>query len=160
MNGNVWMRWLANSHLARLGLGASTISIAAALLWHPTSGETAPVADPPADFCILAPKEAHADIAAPANVDAGVEVPAQTPPPGLMAESRSATQGDVVRVTVRSSRAGSVIVHGLMDARTIDSAGTVTVAFRAIYAGRFPLHFHGLDGSHFEVLAFEVRPAD
>lgn len=159
MNSNVWVNWFLNSRLAKLGLTASAIAIASVLLWQPKRALSAPVAVPSAEFCILAPKEAHADVAERADVVASVEVPAQTPAPGILAASRSASQGEVIRVTVRSSRPGAVIVHGLMDARTIDKAGTVTVAFRAIYGGRFPLHFHGVDGSHFEVVAFEIRPA-
>ena len=33
-----------------------------------------------------------------------------------------------------------------------------TLRFRAIYSGRFPLHFHGVDGSHIGVWALNVSP--
>jgi len=37
---------------------------------------------------------------------------------------------------------------------TVDVPTSVT--FRALYSGRFPMHFHGKDGSHFEVVVFEI----
>jgi len=68
-------------------------------------------------------------------------------------------QRDVVRVSVASPRDGAVTVHGLSDLQPISADGHVTFEFRAIYSGRFPVHFHGMDGSHIEIAAFEVMPA-
>ena len=112
-----------------------------------------------AQFCAQAPVEAHATVTEPADRRYAVEVPVANREFGQAADrSFSIVQGDVVRFTVSSPRPGMVAVHGLMDVVPVQVDGVVTVAFRALYSGRFPLHFHGADGSHFEIVALDVMP--
>lgn len=82
------------------------------------------------------------------------------PSPTDMLDSREETveQGQVVAVVVTSPFAGTLIVHGLTDPQHIGKNGHVTLRFRAIYSGRFDLHFHGSDGSHIPLMAFDVLP--
>ena len=68
-------------------------------------------------------------------------------------------QRQAVRLTVRSALAGAVGIHGLTDIKPVKAGESVDLPFRAIHGGRFPIHFHGLDGTHFEFGAVEVRPA-
>jgi hypothetical protein len=112
-----------------------------------------------AEFCAIAPAEARAG---PADA-AAVQLSAAVPPDSALTTDAdfvpvAATQGDVVRVTVASPREGGVAVHGLLDVRPIAARDRVTVEFRAIYSGRFPIHFHGADGSHLQIAAIEVAP--
>jgi hypothetical protein len=65
-------------------------------------------------------------------------------------------KGAVVRVSVWSPRRGSVAVHGLLALQPVAADGTIVAAFRTLHTGRFPLHFHGADGTHQEIAAFEV----
>ena len=88
-----------------------------------------------------------------------VAVPKDTPANPISVREETVHQGDVVEFTVTSPRSGAVVVHGLLEPRTVVADARVTVAFRAIYTGRFPLHFHGADGSHFEIVAVNVLPA-
>ena len=88
-----------------------------------------------------------------------VGVPLETPLMGMpSAAVHSIAKGDVVQFEVISPRPGKVAVHGLLDAETVQVGSVVRVTFRAVYTGRFPLHFHGADGSHFEIAALEVLP--
>jgi hypothetical protein len=88
-----------------------------------------------------------------------VDVPTETPPIGLPSGAiHQVAKGDVVEFAVASPRPGRVAVHGLFDAEPVQVGTVVKVAFRAVYTGRFPLHFHGSDGSHFEIAALEVLP--
>ena len=88
-----------------------------------------------------------------------VGVPLETPLMGMSsAAAHSIAKGDVVQFEVISPRPGKVAVHGLLDAKTVQAGSVVRVTFRAVYTGRFPLHFHGADGSHFEIAALEVLP--
>lgn len=112
-----------------------------------------------AEFCATAPAEARAG---PADV-AAVSLSAAVPPASALVTEADfvavpAAQGDVVRVTVASPREGAVAVHGLLDVRPMAARQQVTVEFRAIYSGRFPVHFHGADGSHLQIAAIEVAP--
>jgi hypothetical protein len=146
--------------LARRALaGAILIGVTTTVLcaWlQPSHEQSVPMADA---FCALAPQQARATPGDPADLQFAATVPLETPPAGLMANyNLAATQGDVIRVSVSSPRDGGVAVHGLLDVRPIAADGKVTVEFRAIYSGRFPVHFHGADGSHFEIAAIEVMP--
>lgn len=86
-------------------------------------------------------------------------VPADNPLPG-QGETRiyPVAKNDVIQVEVSAPRPGAVAVHGILEAHRVRVGGVVSVKLRAKYTGRFPLHFHGEDGSHFEVAAFEVLP--
>lgn len=89
-----------------------------------------------------------------------IDVPLQTPgfgeSPALAVRAR---KNEVIEFVVSSARPGSVAVHGLLENRPVVVGGELRVAIRTVYTGRFPLHFHGDDGSHFEIAAIEVRPA-
>ena len=67
------------------------------------------------------------------------------------------TKDEVIQVDVGTPRAGGVAVHGILETHRLRVGSTVSVKLRAKYTGRFPLHFHGDDGSHFEIAVFEVR---
>lgn len=67
-------------------------------------------------------------------------------------------KGDVIEYSITSSRSGEVAVHGLMDPKIVSVGEVTRVKFRAIYSGRFPLHFHGANGSHFAVAEIHVMP--
>ena len=88
-----------------------------------------------------------------------VAVPEVTPIDFLSATEYTINQGDVVEFAVTTDRPGSVIVHGISDMLPLKVAGPTLGSFRAIYSGRFALHFHGPDGSHFELTALNVMPA-
>jgi hypothetical protein len=88
-----------------------------------------------------------------------VTVPQSTPMSFLSATENTIHQGEVVQFVVTTDRPGAVIVHGLSDMQTLDVKGTTLVSFKAVYSGRFALHFHGTDGSHFELTALNVMPA-
>lgn len=88
-----------------------------------------------------------------------VDIPLETPQMGMSSVVvYSIAKGEVVQFEVASPRPGKVVVHGLLDAEAVQVGSVVRVAFRAVYTGRFPLHFHGADDSHFEIAALEVLP--
>jgi len=87
-----------------------------------------------------------------------VAVPQEDPVSVLSATEHTISQGQVVEFAVTTRRAGFVIVHGLSDSLPLDVAGTTHVSLRAMYSGRFALHFHGDDGSHFELTSLNVMP--
>jgi len=119
----------------------------------------AALAVPPPDFCIPAPDEARVPAGVGANEHFAVTVPLATPSDPLSAQVLTARQDDVVEYKVFALRPGAVAVHGLLDPVSVDVGGRTTVAFKAIYSGRFPLHFHGEDGSHFELAGLNVMPS-
>lgn len=87
-----------------------------------------------------------------------VAVPMTNPLPGQGdARTHQVTRGDIVEVRIDSPRAGFVAVHGILDEHRVGQAGSIFVKLQLKYTGRFPLHFHGADGSHFEVAVFEVE---
>jgi hypothetical protein len=88
-----------------------------------------------------------------------IAVPESTPESILSAREQTIKQGDVVEFVVTSRRPGTVVVHGLTDERRVVANAQLSMQFRAIYSGRFALHFHGDDGSHFELMALNVMPA-
>lgn len=108
---------------------------------------------------LTASKEGAAATAAKPDHIYPIAVPQVTPANFLSATEHTIRQGEVVEFAVTTSRPGFVIVHGLTDMLPLDAAGTTLVSFRAIYSGRFALHFHGEDGSHFELTALNVMPA-
>ena len=148
---------------AKTGLLACAVAVAAvAAVWEfwESSEPAASTASAAlaAEFCNTAPPEAQVDASAPRAREFAAEVPRDTPPVGMpFGAAYSIVKGDVVEFAVSSPRAGALAVHGLFDPRPVAPGDVVKVAFRAIYTGRFPLHFHGDDGSHFEIAALEVR---
>ena len=110
-------------------------------------------------FCATNAPEARVTPADKVDRHYSVDVPLETPLMGMpSAAVHSIAKGEVVQFEVVSPRPGQVAVHGLLDAETVQIGSVVRVAFRAVYTGRFPLHFHGADGSHFEIAALEVLP--
>lgn len=110
-------------------------------------------------FCLTNTPEARVTPADKVDRHYSVDVPLETPLTGMpSAAVHSIAKGEVVQFEVVSPRPGQVAVHGLLDAETVQVGSVVRVAFRAVYTGRFPLHFHGADGSHFEIAALEVLP--
>ena len=67
-------------------------------------------------------------------------------------------RGEVVEFTITAPIEGAASVHGLSDLVLMKAGERATLRFRAIYSGRFPLHFHGADGSHIGVWALDVAP--
>jgi hypothetical protein len=110
----------------------------------------------PADFCIPVPDEARVPAGVDANEQFSVTVPFEIPSDPLSSRVLTARQDDVIEYKVFSLRPGAIAVHGLLDPIPVEVGGRTTVAFKAIYSGRFPLHFHGADGSHFELAGLNV----
>jgi predicted aspartyl protease len=108
-------------------------------------------------FCVPAPLEARVSAAQAAAIELHVAVPDETPAVNASSKSVVAHKGEVVRIAVESNTGGAVGVHGMSDVVPIRSGQTVNLAFRLIYSGRFPVHFHGVNGSHFEILALEIH---
>lgn len=154
-------RWL-NGLLCVLGVlaVASGLAVALPLIRQQapaTAGEDSDAIASP--FCATNAPEARVTPADTVDQHYSVDVPLETPPMGMpSAAVHSIAKGEVVQFEVISPRPGQVAVHGLLDAETVQVGSVVRVAFRAVYTGRFPLHFHGADGSHFEIAALEVLP--
>lgn len=112
-----------------------------------------------AAFCMPPPPDAVVPDGVKADrlVDADVPVAAVKGPTLEAAQSLGVHKGDVVEFHVRSPVPGGLAVHGLTDLIRLDKNGFAVVRLKAIYEGRFPLHFHGLDGSHMEIYVLEVR---
>jgi hypothetical protein len=159
----------SRTRLVRRAIAAATLAstaLAAGIAWIALEHPVQPLSASPkeawlaAQFCLPPPEAAHATPQDAANLAMSVGVSSTDPRVGDMAPTRATVhQHDVVRVSVASPRDGAVTVHGLSDLHPISADGHVTFEFRAIYSGRFPVHFHGMDGSHIEIAAFEVMPA-
>ena len=110
-------------------------------------------------YCLPVPQAAIVDRGVPATESVRISVPRDTPKVPSLDASAALTvhPGDVVEFRVTSPRTGALAVHGLSELVRIAPETVGVVRFRAIYAGRFPLHFHGLDQSHFEVAVVEVQ---
>jgi len=146
------------------GAALATTAMAVGIAWmSPAVPPHAPVTKEAwlaAQFCLPAPEAARATPQDVASLAMDVDVPRTDPPIGEMSPATAtAHQGEVVRVSVRSPRDGAVTVHGLSELHPLAAGEHLTFEFRAIYSGRFPVHFHGMDGSHIEIAAFEVMPA-
>jgi hypothetical protein len=145
----------------RAGFAAVTaIALGSAYLAVRIAGGMGAPAPPPRGEQRPTPLKASsaATVAAPDHVY-NVAVPQVTPLSFLSATEHTIHQGEVVQFVVTTDRPGAVIVHGLSDMLPLDVKGTTLVAFKAAYSGRFALHFHGDDGSHFELAALNVMPA-
>jgi len=108
-------------------------------------------------FCVSLPTAVH--VLPGDRIDHSFDVDVPFAPGPLGDSSHSAlpvAKGAVVRLVIRSPHPGAIGVHGLSDIVPIRTGERVQISFRAIYSGRFPVHFHGVDGSHYEVSAFEV----
>jgi hypothetical protein len=120
---------------------------------------SAKVVSPPADFCTTSLGNSQVSPGYQADNSFHVEVPAGNPTDSFSGRIYEVTQGSVVEYTVSSARPGAVAVHGLLDPCPIAVGVDTKVAFRAIYSGQFPLHFHGVDSSHIELAGLVVTPA-
>jgi len=140
-----WLGWSVVGLVAAAGVAAA---------FTPMQAEV----DASLAFCVTSPSEAQVDAATVRDHRYAARVPETNPSVAVGAVSYPIAQGDVVEFDVASPRPGQVTVHGLHDLEAVQPGDTVKVAFRAIYSGRFPLHFHGADGSHFEIAALEVLP--
>lgn len=108
-------------------------------------------------FCTPVPAAARVTPAQAAAVEVHVAVPEREPAVNASSRPIVARRGQVVRIAVASSTDGAVGVHGMSDIVPVRAGQTASLAFRLIYSGRFPLHFHGVDGAHFEILALEIH---
>ena len=119
-----------------------------------------PVFDPSADkdaICSAERPYAAEELPGQPNHRFSVTVPAENPLPGQSdAPIVDVVKDDIIEVEVHAPRPGAIAMHGILDPHRVRVGGTVSVKLRARYTGRFPLHFHGDDGSHFEVAVFEV----
>lgn len=109
-------------------------------------------------FCTPIANEARVDDKERSAVEMKVDVPVNPPDPARPSRTVSIRQGDVVEFVLNSPLPGAVGVHGLSDIRPVREGQTIRIKFRAVYGGRFPLHFHGIDESHYELMALEIRP--
>jgi len=139
-----------------LGLVAAA-GTAAGLLPEVVAGALPATA--PAEYCATSPAQARVDPQTAPDHQYEASVPADNPVALVSTRSYTVRKGDVIAFAVASSRPGRIAVHGLHDLQDVQIGGTVQIAFRTLYSGRFPLHFHGADGSHFELAALEVQPA-
>lgn len=146
--------WLGWSLIGLVALGG-----AVAVLGPPLLASPQPTADDAVAVCATTPAEAVVTPADTPRHRYHALVPADNPGIVLSATAYPIYKGDVIEFDIQSSRAGKVAVHGFHDLQSVLVGGTTKIAFRAIYSGRFPLHFHGIDGSHFELAALEVMAA-
>ncbi len=112
-----------------------------------------------AAFCnIPVPKAAVVDSSVVADYQISVTVPSATPKAISFGNSTVThiQEGKIVEFRVSSPREGALAVHGLSSFVLITPGAEAVVRFRAIYSGRFSLHFHGADGSHFEAAVLEI----
>jgi hypothetical protein len=107
-------------------------------------------------FCAPPPTEAQVRAEDVSNEEVSVRVPSEDIAYGWNSATVAVGLGDVVKLTVFSDQAGAAGVHGLSTIEAIHPWEAVAIRFRAIHSGRFPLHFHGTGGSHFELMAVNV----
>ncbi len=143
----------------RLGWSVIGVAAAGALAAVLAPSPVASNADAALAFCATTPAEAQVAAAVAADHVYAARVPADNPANVLSTTTYAIARGEVIAFDVASTRPGQVAVHGLHDLEAVQVGGTITVRFRAVYTGRFPLHFHGVDGSHFELAALEILPA-
>lgn len=111
-----------------------------------------------AQFCTPVPPAAVVAETVDADHRIDVQVPLVAMAPDLDGDSH-ATQidrGHVVEIRITAPIAGAASVHGLSDLVVMKAGARATLRFRAIYSGRFPLHFHGVDGSHYGIWALNI----
>lgn len=147
-----------SAHLRRLALAVFALAAAAGVL--ALVGGQPERFDPASDIASICTSETPyaVEVLGEPRHKFQVAVPIENPLPGLGdALSYAVTRGDIIEVRIDSTRAGFVAVHGILDEHRVRTSGSIFVKLQAKYTGRFPLHFHGADGSHFEVAIFEVR---
>lgn len=146
-----------------LAVGAAVIGGLAMLASHAGGAHGSPMQadDPYAAFCVPAPAAAVVAAGLAADHVLDVTVPQDTPQvpvlEGIAIPPVRVRQGEVVEFRVSSPREGAVAVHGVSELVRLEPHQQALVRFRALYSGRFPLHFHGRDLSHFEVAVLEIR---
>lgn len=160
------MLGLSGSHRAsRVARVAITISLLVGICmlivigaWPAPSGPGAALTpdDIARQFCMPVPTAAQVSSAEAITRESSVLVPEMTPAYDAVSSSMSVRKGDVVKITVSSRAAGAVGVHGLSPIYAIRPGEPISIKFRAIYSGRFPLHFHGTDGAHFALISIDV----
>ena len=141
-------------------LGAGLVAgLAVAAVWAPESNSPVDAARY-AQFCTPVPEAALANEAdAPAHrIDVLVPRDIAAADSDGDAHETPIARGDVVEFRVTAPIEGAASVHGLSDLVLMKAGERATLRFRAIYSGRFPLHFHGVDGSHIGVWALNVLP--
>ena len=113
-----------------------------------------------AQFCTPVPAAAVTTEADPSDHRIDVRVPRTSTAPDLDGDAHATqvARGDVVEFRIIAPIEGAASVHGLSDLVLMKAGERATLRFRAIYSGRFPLHFHGADGSHIGVWALNVSP--
>lgn len=112
-----------------------------------------------AQFCTPFPPAAAVDAAVAADHRIAVSVPLSVMAPDLDGNSHATriARGDVVEFRITAPIAGAAQVHGLSDLLVMQAREPAILRFRAIHGGRFPLHFHGADGSHYGVWALNIE---
>jgi hypothetical protein len=94
-----------------------------------------------------------------ANRRFSARVPEADPAPGQATiEGLVVEFNDVVSIVATTNREGVLAIHGLTEPYLVKPRQSVHLRFRAAVSGRFPLHFHGPAGEHFEIAAIEVQP--
>lgn len=138
--------------------GTLILSAAGVYLSYPGKKQTPFTPEMVAEqFCVPLAPEAVVGSGEAVTVSLDVSVP--NVPPLVEGSGRTVRvkRGDVVRMLVASDADGAVGVHGLSSIDAVRRGEVAKLAFRAIYAGRFPLHFHGVDGSHYELVSLEIE---
>lgn len=116
------------------------------------------IEDPFAAFCTPVPNEATVPATTNADKVFSVVVPSTNPGPEATSMTSLAIRpNEVIEFRVATPRIGAIAVHGLSELVRLEPGTTGVVRMRAIYEGRYSLHFHGLDQSHFEIAVLEVR---
>ena len=113
---------------------------------------TAPTLAPAASEGSAAPASPSLSAPGPALIAIGKLKPGAGIPPV------QAKQGDPVTIVLTSDKTGTVEIHGYGQSVAVKPGTESTLAFRADYTGRFPIHLHTRDGGHLEVTALEVQP--
>lgn len=111
-------------------------------------------------FCAPAPSETL--VAEGDGADRHFDLRVPTKPPTAEASfttpAHPINQHDVITLSITSPTYGAVGIHGITAIKEVSQGQQIDLAFRAVYSGRFAVHFHGVDGSHYELVALEVAP--
>lgn len=150
--------------LAAICFGAFTCVFALALMLlagcsQQQAGTSVPL-DLVRQFCAPAPSETL--VAEGAGADRHFDLLVPTKPPTAEASfttpAHPVAQHDVISLTITSPIHGAVGIHGITAIEEVSQGQRIALAFRAVYSGRFAVHFHGVDGTHYELVALEVAP--
>jgi hypothetical protein len=153
-------RAMPNRVLAAALVGAGLVAgLGIAAVWA-SGPETSVDAARYAQFCTPVPAAAVATDADASDHRIDVLIPRSITAPDLDGDAHATriARGDVVEFRIIAPIEGAASVHGLSDLVLMKAGERATLRFRAIYSGRFPLHFHGADGSHIGVWALNVSP--